>query len=267
MPFVRIFSFLIGKNLCVPYLTKQNIANIINFLVFSITARAVQAREQTFTCNKMRALEGPPGSGKTTVAKAIVQEALNRNLPVLWCVFTGALSARMRSALPPNVSTNTCHGGLALHEELHERTSCMNMYGLIMVDEFSQLQDWHFQKMFEAYKSISAVPTFGLLGDKSQMGGFGTRVWATPRWRKNVHTTELHELHYEPRNRPTKNKKPKEHGHRRGHHARTACMERTRSHSRSHSQDFEKTSQHDHDGHHATRCYHAQQLGSTSAVR
>ncbi len=66
--------------------------------VFSATTEraADEAREETWNHNKIRALEGPPGTGKTTIARYVVELAETYGLKVLWSVYTAQLASRMR---------------------------------------------------------------------------------------------------------------------------------------------------------------------------
>ena len=70
------------------------------------------AREACWAENKIRVLEGPPGTGKTTTAKAAVEAAAQQGAQVLWTGYTAQLAARARAVLPEAVTVDTCHAAL-----------------------------------------------------------------------------------------------------------------------------------------------------------
>ncbi len=143
----------------------------------------------------MRALEGPPGSGKTTVACALVEKVLAQGLDVLWTVFTAQLASRMREKLPNGVVVDTCHAALGLDDDHAECALCLTPYSLVIVDEFGQLEGKHLAHLVQLHNSADRAPAVGLLGDRWQMPGFGeTRPWHLAEWR-GIHCTTLHELY------------------------------------------------------------------------
>ncbi|CAE8727229.1 unnamed protein product, partial [Polarella glacialis] len=165
--------------------------------VFSATTEraADEAREETWNHNKIRALEGPPGTGKTTIARCIVKLAETYGLKVLWSVYTAQLASRMREVFGDRIDINTCHAALGLDEEYHNVANALQGYGLVVIDEFSQLQGKHIEHINKLRSASDRVAAFVLLGDKCQLAGFGTeRVWHTQTWRDAVQTTELHQL-------------------------------------------------------------------------
>ena len=78
------------------------------------------ARAETWRHNRIRALEGPPGTGKTTVAKELVEKAVGQGLRVLWTVYTAQLASRMRQEFSGGVDVDTCHAALGLGQEIAE---------------------------------------------------------------------------------------------------------------------------------------------------
>ncbi|CAE8670521.1 unnamed protein product [Polarella glacialis] len=165
--------------------------------VFSATTEraADEAREETWNHNKIRALEGPPGTGKTTIARHVVELAQKYGLKVLWSVYTAQLASRMREVFGDRIDINTCHAALGLDEEYHNVANALQGYGLVVIDEFSQLQGKHIEHINKLRSASDRAAAFVLLGDKCQLAGFGTeRVWHTHTWRLTVQATELHQL-------------------------------------------------------------------------
>ena len=132
-----------------------------------------EAREQSYYGNKIRVLEGPPGTGKTTTAVAAVQRALDRGLRVLWSTYTAQLASRARQRLGDAVETDTCHAAFCLDLDLTECALNLACYGLVVVDEFSQLRAADLELMDKLYKAVDHACAFGLLGDRFQAAGFG----------------------------------------------------------------------------------------------
>lgn len=156
---------------------------------------ADQARDLCWRDTRIRALEGPPGSGKTTVACALVDEVLAQGLEVLWTVFTAQLASRMRERLPKGVVVDTCHAALGLEADPTECALCLTPYSLVIVDEFGQLEGKHLAHLVALHMAADRVPAIGLLGDRWQMPGFGeARPWHTHHWHA-VHCTSLHDIY------------------------------------------------------------------------
>ena len=158
-------------------------------------AEADAARAKTWQCNRIRALEGPPGTGKTTVAKELVEKAVGQGLRVLWTVYTAQLASRMRQEFGGGVDVDTCHAALGLDQEIAECGLNLACYDLVILDEFSQLEARHFAHAVHLHDAVDKTPAFGLLGDRRQMAGYGTeRPWHSPLWRAAMHQTQLHVL-------------------------------------------------------------------------
>ena len=155
-----------------------------------------EARAECNKKNSIRVLEGPPGTGKTTVAKHFVQEAVGSGLSVLWAVYTAQLAARIRAEVPSAVTVATCHQAFALGAEMAECAYNLVGYDVVIVDEFSQLRGADFVHIDQLRGAVDNAMAFGMLGDRFQMSGFGMeRPWHVPAWRFATHQTNLHRLY------------------------------------------------------------------------
>ncbi len=154
------------------------------------------AREDAWMHNKIRALEGPPGSGKTTVAKHAVDMALNMGMKVLWTTYTAQLAGRMRQVFKDKkIDVDTCHAALGFDEEIIYVSNALAPYGLVIVDEFQQLNSEHLYHICKLRGAIDNVTTFAILGDRYQMPGFGeARLWDHRLWKNCVQLTNLHQM-------------------------------------------------------------------------
>ena len=100
---------------------------------------------------------GPPGCGKTTVAKQLVKYAHDKEGEVLVMFPTGQMQSRMRNELQKvglgSVTVDTVHGG----------------YSLIVIDEFPQLSKNNFDRVVRMWHAAGRLPALLLLGDFHQM--------------------------------------------------------------------------------------------------
>lgn len=155
-----------------------------------------EAREAAFAQNKFQVLEGPPGTGKTSVAIEAVRRAVQSGVKCLWAVFTAQLAARMKDKLPAEVVVETCHAAFGLDMDLSECGYNLAAYGLVIVDEFSQLQAQHLHHLNTLRANVSNCVAMGLVGDPFQCAGFGSeRIWATPLWKSATVQTHLHQVY------------------------------------------------------------------------
>ncbi len=152
------------------------------------------ALEDAWRENKIRVLEGPPGSGKTTVACHAVELAIEMGLKVLWTTFTAQLAGRMRERFAglPGVVVDTCHAALGFDEDILCVMNSLAPYGLVIVDEFQQLGASHMMHIDALRQHSRRHAAFAMLGDRYQCNGFGEeRVWHCQAWRLGTHMTEL----------------------------------------------------------------------------
>lgn len=154
------------------------------------------AREEAFTKNKFQVLDGPPGTGKTSVAIEAVRRAMAQGVKVLWVVFTAQLAARMKEKLPQGTVVDTCHAAFGFDTELSECGYNLAAYGMVIVDEFSQLEARQLHHMDHLRGNVSNCVAFGLVGDPFQCAGFGAeRVWYSPLWKRATVQTHLHQIY------------------------------------------------------------------------
>ena len=154
-----------------------------------------RAREACWAANKLRVLEGPPGTGKTTTAKAAVLAAAQQGAQILWTGYTAQLAARARAVLPEVVAVDTCHAALGLDLDLVECKYFLARYDLVVVDEFSQLRGQDLHHVWKLMEAVDHMVVVCLLGDRFQYAGFGDRrVWQMPIWNQ-AHLTKLHQVY------------------------------------------------------------------------
>ena len=137
---------------------------------------------------------GKPGSGKTTVCHDKIEEILQDGGRVLFALPTAQLASRMRERYARRIEVDTCHAAFGLHEDL----LCSNMpllarYDLVVVDEVSQLEGCHSDRIIHLWEMSDRLPALVFCGDKWQMSGLGdTRPWHTARWKLATFRTDFH---------------------------------------------------------------------------
>ena len=172
---------------------KEAVDMALAVLQASTEAQADSAREKTRRQNqKIIVVEGPPGSGKTTVMHALVKYALDKEGDVLFTGLTAELVSRNRLKFGGQVTCDTCHAAFAFGEEIHLAAQLIERFALAVVDEFSLLEGHHFEHIARMRKLNEYVTAFALAGDQFQLSGFGEeRVWHTPLWKKITFSTTL----------------------------------------------------------------------------
>ena len=166
-------------------------------------ALALESAETEAEADAVRAQEakicvclGPPGSGKTTIAHAVVENVLERGGRVLFACPTAQLASRMRERYRGSVDADTCHAAFGFGKELGAAGVPLDFYALIVVDEISQLDGPQFEHICALWRVSGCAPAMAVLGDKWQMAGLGaTRPWETRAWSALTFRTELHRMY------------------------------------------------------------------------
>ena len=145
--------------------------------------RAMVAVDRLWHENRIVAVLGPPGSGKTTVQKRLILRNHAKGGRGFYALPNNALSTRMRDLCGSIIQTGTCHSILGLDEhELYWPS--LQFWQLGLIDEISQLQGYHFQQIAKMFQRAERRLVLLLAGDKWQMSGVGEdRVWHTNAWR------------------------------------------------------------------------------------
>ena len=120
---------------------------------------------------------GPPGCGKTFVAKRMIRYALRKGGKVLMALPTGQLASRMRQEFGDEIDIDTCHGAFLLHRPEQEALPCLQTgHVLVVVDEFPQLSKVHFERIMRAWEAAGKIPTLLFAGDFQQLRAFQARM-------------------------------------------------------------------------------------------
>ena len=142
--------------------------------------------------SKICVCTGPPGSGKSTVAHACIERALELGGRVLFALPKAQLASRMRERYGDRIDIDTCHAAFAFNEEVNNLPTLAH-YTLVVVDEISQLTDGQFERIVQLWNAADRSPVVVLLGDKWQMTGFGEkRPWHAAAWTLLTFRVQLH---------------------------------------------------------------------------
>ena len=177
---------------------------IDEFLALAIDAsmdpderRADAASEKLWNENKIIALRGPPGSGKTTVQKRAILRCHALGGRGFYGLPNNALAARMKELCGNVIQVGTCHSILGLDEPQMFWPS-LRFYQMGLIDEISQLKDYHYHQIGSMFVQAERGLVLLLCGDQYQVGGYGeNRIWHTTTWRNPQMTfkVDLHDMH------------------------------------------------------------------------
>ena len=155
-------------------------------------AEAIALEDQS----KIQVCFGIPGSGKTMSTYLVVEEVLARGGRVLISVYTAALASRIRQRYSDHprkaqLRIDTCHAVFGLDEPFVSMP-ILASYQLIVIDEVSQLQGEHSDRIIRLRDLVDQVPAMAMMGDKWQMAGYGDlRPWDTRLWQNATYAHKL----------------------------------------------------------------------------
>lgn len=147
---------------------------ILSDLCLSLSSKQEIAVRTAFH-NNLSIITGPPGTGKTTVIKTIleVQKRLHKDTKLLLMAPTGRASRRMAES-SGHSDAKTLHNGMGLTGEEAgngwQKEKVMFEADLIIVDEFSMADMWLANQFFSRIKAGTKVI---LVGDPEQLPSVG----------------------------------------------------------------------------------------------
>ena len=152
-------------------------------------AEAEEAQEKARAEAKALVCMGPPGTGKTTVCHAKIEELLANGGKALFALPTAQLASRMRERYGrrAGLEIDTCHAAFGLNDVCAGELPFLVVYDLIVVDEVSQLTAQHSDRILRLWEAADKVPALVFVGDKWQMSGFGDkRPWQSNYWKQKT---------------------------------------------------------------------------------
>ena len=117
-----------GQQLFLSGLMKKDIDRAVEASAIRDARRSEQLYQEADSAAQIVACTGPPGCGKTTVAKQLVKYAVDKDGEVLVMFPTGQMQARMRNELQKvglgRATVDTVHGACMLHKTETEACHC-----------------------------------------------------------------------------------------------------------------------------------------------
>ena len=158
-------------------------------------SKADDLRQEAHLEAKVLVCMGKPGSGKTTVCHRKIEEILPEGGRVLFALPTAQLASRMRERYGRTIDVDTCHAAFGLHEDVvGSHMPLLAHYDLVVVDEVSQLEGRHTDRIIQLWEMSDRVPALVFCGDKWQMSGLGeVRPWHTAKWKLATFRTDFHQ--------------------------------------------------------------------------
>ena len=162
-----------GQQLYLSGLVKKSIDRGVEAMTTKDAKRSEELHEEADSQGRIVACMGPPGCGKTTVAKQLVKYAHDQDGEVLVMFPTGQMQSRMRNELQKvglgSVTVDTVHGACLLHKPEAEALPLLTGYSLIVIDEFPQLSKNNFERVVRMWHAAGKLPALLLLGDFHQL--------------------------------------------------------------------------------------------------
>ena len=141
---------------------------------------------------------GRPGTGKTTVLHRNVRETLAAGGSVLVTIPTARQSTRMAAKLGAHdrLVVETAAAAFQFHKPEQEALYAIYGYDLVVVDEFSQLDQEQFERILRLWRAADQLPALVFAGDKYQLPGMGAhRPWESQAWNaRDLYFIELTEI-------------------------------------------------------------------------
>ena len=139
------------------------------------------------------AIMGPPGTGKTRVARHLLVQVAGAGELASFTFPTGVQQSRMRAALQGHdIKIDTCHGFYMLHKQEEESLPLLEGFILAGVDEFPQLSQPDWERIVRVWMATGKTCGMMMLGDFHQLPSVaGTDARQSTYWQKirKVHLT------------------------------------------------------------------------------